>query len=524
MIMKKFSLLLLLFCSLTLGHLNAQTRYYDDVFAGATTTTVVYGYNATVLGFPTIVKQPLIMDVYRPVGDTATNRPVVLYLHTGSFLPFVSPLDGSLGFNGVCGGTLKDSAVVEFCTRLAKKGYVACAVDYRLGWNPFAGTDVLRRYGIINAAYRGIQDLRSCIRFLRKNVAEDGNDYGIDPDKIVAWGQATGGYISLNAAFLDNYLKIPTANSDPGKFIWDHDGDPMTNPIPMVLESVNGNIYGTSVGINPSTGDTLCYINTPGYSSDFALCVNLGGACADTSWVDPGHVPIISFQVPQEIYAPYGEGIVLVPGLNLNVVEVQGSYLVQKLSEQYGNQAVFTDNVFYDLQAEQAAAFAASPAGFQTPYAGLFPLNQPIVSPGPPPVPETTSPWEWTSFSGNDCNTDKSKAIPYIDTIMRFYTPRACFALGLQDCVDRVLSNKEPIAKHIAVTAAPNPAAGEIRISAEETILSVQVFDNLGRLVRDVPNVGSDNYLLLRNGLTAGIYVIKASFKEGFVSKIVRFQ
>jgi dienelactone hydrolase len=67
------------------------------------------------------------MDVYEPSGDTASVRPLVLVLHTGSFLPAV--------MNGQPTGGRKDSAVVEMCTRFAKKGYVAAAVSYRLGWN-----------------------------------------------------------------------------------------------------------------------------------------------------------------------------------------------------------------------------------------------------------------------------------------------------------------------------------------------------------------------------------------------------
>src|SRR5690606_29502488 len=109
-------------------------------------------------------------------GDTETARPLVLYFHTGNFLPFRNPANPSqLGFNNSCGGERTDSAAVEICTRLAKMGYVVASVDYRLGWNPLASTDVARRFGIINAAYRGVQDARTAIRYFRKSVAEDNN-------------------------------------------------------------------------------------------------------------------------------------------------------------------------------------------------------------------------------------------------------------------------------------------------------------------------------------------------------------
>ncbi len=45
-------------------------------------------YN-TVLTLVSLLKHPalenLLMDVYEPAGDTETDRPVVVMLHTGSF-------------------------------------------------------------------------------------------------------------------------------------------------------------------------------------------------------------------------------------------------------------------------------------------------------------------------------------------------------------------------------------------------------------------------------------------------------
>ena len=141
------ALLLSLFCT---GLLNAQTRYLGPVFGSVNfTDNVTYGVNATVLYYSVFgqaVPQALKLDVYQPGGDTETKRPLVIYLHTGNFLPFYNPSNPTqAGFNGSCGGTRNDSACVEICTRLAKMGYVAASADYRLGWNPLAATDVDRQ-------------------------------------------------------------------------------------------------------------------------------------------------------------------------------------------------------------------------------------------------------------------------------------------------------------------------------------------------------------------------------------------
>ena len=87
--MKKVNIpiLLLLFFS-GVSFLQAQnTRYVDPIFSEVDKVSdVVYGTNISVLtGMPAPLD--LKMDVYSPADDDATDRPVVLYFHTGSFLP-----------------------------------------------------------------------------------------------------------------------------------------------------------------------------------------------------------------------------------------------------------------------------------------------------------------------------------------------------------------------------------------------------------------------------------------------------
>jgi carboxylesterase type B len=101
----------------------------------------------------------LLMDVYQPAGDSEADRPVILYFHTGNFLPQY--------VNGSAVGTRTDSSAVEICSRFARMGYVVASVDYRLGWNPLAGTQTERTTQLIQAAYRGVQDSRTAVRYFR---------------------------------------------------------------------------------------------------------------------------------------------------------------------------------------------------------------------------------------------------------------------------------------------------------------------------------------------------------------------
>jgi len=564
--MKNFTFLLLLaFGCLIQSQLLSQTRYLDPVFDRSeisVTKNVSYGVNATILFqsvFGEAVPQPLLMDVYRPANDTETDRPLVLYFHTGNFLPFFNPSNPSQpGFNGACGGERNDSAAVEICTRLAQMGYVVASCTYRQGWLPTSTIPSVRIFTLINAAYRGVQDASTAIRFFRRSVDVGGDLYGIDPNKVVLFGQGTGGYISLNTALLDDYNKIPTATN--GKFVWNPNqatGNPCAPNqfIPMVIPQVNGDLYGTAVGQSPITDpmnncaiikiDTLCYPNWPGYSSDFNLAVNLGGALGDSSWIDNAlqnpQPALISFQVPNDPNAPYTSATLTVPGQDppLLVVEVQGSYLVQGLMETAGQQTVLLNaqDKYLDLQTNQLQAYANSPVGLQSPRAGLYPLVMP-PDPTNPQLPSTSAPWEWTSFpglppitgvtSGFTCNTSKAAALPYIDTIMRFYAPRACFVLGLQGCVDQVLSTKgdQPLAQNIQVIASPNPAVDQVTIRAEagKTIQSVEVIDKTGRLLANAQDVNNEVYYFQRNNLPPGHYFFKVNFQEGFVTKMVVFE
>ena len=88
--MKKIFTLLAIALMVVSVDTQAQ-RYLEEVFTDVTVTSgVQYGTNATVLFYPVLgeaVPQALIMDVYEPTGDTEASRPLVLYFHTGNFLP-----------------------------------------------------------------------------------------------------------------------------------------------------------------------------------------------------------------------------------------------------------------------------------------------------------------------------------------------------------------------------------------------------------------------------------------------------
>ena len=82
--------LIIFICSQSV-HLNAQ-RYLEEVFTQVSVTqNVLYGVNATVVNATTTGTadaQNLFLDIYQPTGDSVNSRPLIIYLHSGNFLPF----------------------------------------------------------------------------------------------------------------------------------------------------------------------------------------------------------------------------------------------------------------------------------------------------------------------------------------------------------------------------------------------------------------------------------------------------
>jgi len=505
--MRKINFLLLLLLSAVCVQMQAQERYLDEVFTDVQVTTgITYGVNASILAYQVFgeaIPENLLMDIYEPVGDTETSRPLVIYCHSGNFLPFPD--------NGTSNGTRQDCTIVDICKRLARMGYVAASIDYRLGWNPVAPTQDERVNTLINAAYRGVQDARTAVRYFRKDAAENGNTYGIDPNKTVIWGQGTGGYISFAVTTLDDYQEVLLP-----KFTTVDGGG---NPIPMVIEQINGDIYGTSVGVNPLDGDTLCYPNHVGYNSDFQMGLNMGGALGDSSWAEDSNTPFVSFHTVDDQFAPYANGIVIVPlpGNPLPVLEVQGSYIVQRVLNRVGANDIFLSAGINDVYTTKANSMNDGSEG-------LYPMKTAEAS--------DSGPWDWwdpttnpnhsNAIQGNP-DMSQAKATAYMDTIFGYFAPRACAALSLSCSTVGLEDLEEDL---VELSVAPNPAKDVIALktSGQYPIEDIYVYDMSGRLVKAHVKVNSNYFRVERNNLPSGMYMMQLRFKDGQISKRVMFE
>ena len=432
--MKQTCLLLAaFFICLTAG---AQTRYLDEVFSDVTVTSnIQYGTNVTVItlaaGLPP-TEQPLVLDLYEPAGDTETDRPLLMMFHTGNFLPVY--------LNGGAQGTKTDSAVVELCTRYAKMGYVVASVDYRTGWNPLAATQEERTIQLIQAAYRGVQDSRTAVRYFRKSVAEDGNPYGINDSKIALGGDGTGGYITMASAGISSYndIILDDGGTPISKFWYDPGSG---SQVPMVVESIHGNPDATNDAYAPAEagGIQLCVANHVGYDSDFDFQFNLGGALGDLNWLDEGDIPMVSFHCPHDPFAPYETAVLIVPTTQEPVVEVSGAYDVHQEINSYASN---NNAAFADADIEDAAS------AVNNGWSGLFPVFNNYVD-GSPTEPFDSSPWQWFDEAAVQAYDDaegttilasqlslnptmgEAEAMFWIDQIVDYNSPRMGLALGV---------------------------------------------------------------------------------------------
>lgn len=245
-----------------------STRYDEEIFPNIiTTSNITFGANNDYQGTNTILK----LDVYEPDGDTAAFRPLIVWVHGGSFV----------------GGSKVDNDVVGLCQRFAKRGYVCASIEYRLGIAfPYNQTSAT------NAVFLGVQDTKAAIRFFRQDAAT-ANTYRIDPDMIFCGGSSAGAFCALHLGYLDQPSELPST-----------------------IDTVAlGGMEGTS--------------GNPGYPSNVKAILNLCGAMGDTAWMVPGDIPVCSMHGTADQVVPYATAMLYL--LNIfPIMVVDGSYSVNE--------------------------------------------------------------------------------------------------------------------------------------------------------------------------------------------------
>lgn len=156
-------------------------RYLDPVFADVDVTSgVVYRTAVDCTG----ADVDLAVDIYEPAGDTATERPVYVWIHGGSFA--IGSRDGAL--EQVVGHDY------------AQRGYVVVSISYRLcdDFSVAAMTD----------AY---EDAKAAVAWVRANA----ETYRLDPERVAVAGASAGAITALQVGYTPSRAAGEGTPSDP---------------------------------------------------------------------------------------------------------------------------------------------------------------------------------------------------------------------------------------------------------------------------------------------------------------------
>lgn len=286
-------------------------RYRDPIFADALLIEgIPFGMGDVVVDTITstsVIKQPLQMDVYQPLGDLQTKRPVIVWAFGGAFVF----------------GARVSPDIVELCRRYARLGYVCVSIDYRLSdellVNPNAANAT-------RAVLKGTHDMKAAVRYLYKSVKDMQNLFGIDTNQIYVGGVSAGAFCALHTAYLDKVSEVPEVL------------------LPELQRT--GGIEGNS--------------GNPGYSSKVAGVINLCGALGKATWLEQGNVPIVSMHGTADDVVPYDSDTVTILGINY---PVDGSAAITRRANEVG-----VRNAFYTWYGAGHTPFVADPAYMDTTY------------------------------------------------------------------------------------------------------------------------------------------------------------
>jgi len=260
--MKCAVLLLLILVS---SQLFSQERYVCRVFEETQKISDVTYSNADSwdavlngVNYPQDIK----LDVYMPVEAGDNLRPTVICLFGGAFL---------------AGSKDMRPDILAWCDSLSHYGYVAVAIDYRIGFNPATtGGGLGPAHGMKRAAWRAVQDCNSAIDFLKENY----EDYRIDTTQIFLLGNSAGAITAINTIFL----------GDDERYEETYD-------------------VGTGAN-NDDLGDLNAESFFPDHTNEVAGVVGLWGATMDFSWFDEGEqVPMLFIHGDEDEIVPHDEGM-----------------------------------------------------------------------------------------------------------------------------------------------------------------------------------------------------------------------
>ncbi len=161
-------------------------RYQDDIFNNiVVTNNIVYGNAVNDRGS----NQNLLFDFYEPEGDNLEKRPLLIWIHGGSFV----------------NGSKSDFNIVSFSEYLVPKGYTTAHISYRLSSTQVLGSDAsVDTLALYVAVHNAVHDARSAVRYFKLNSSQ----YRIDPEQIYVAGLSAGAITAIELAYIDRVEEL----------------------------------------------------------------------------------------------------------------------------------------------------------------------------------------------------------------------------------------------------------------------------------------------------------------------------
>jgi acetyl esterase/lipase len=205
-----------------------------------------------------------VMDIVRP-KDTSTKHPAVVCIHGGGFRA----------------GSRKGYG--PLCVRLAKEGYVAVTVDYRLAPKaPFPAA---------------VYDVKAAVRYLRANAAK----LGIDPDRIGVMGGSAGGHLAL---FLGVTGNVP-------EFEGDGPNRDQSSKVQVVVDFFGPSDFTKSYGKSVDAAEVLPLF----LGGDLEHARQMHLRASPLNWVTPNAAPTLAIQGTKDRYVNYEQSVWIIDRL-----------------------------------------------------------------------------------------------------------------------------------------------------------------------------------------------------------------
>jgi hypothetical protein len=416
----------------------------------------------------------LYMTVYSPCGlPTIANNGSNLFGCLRCKRPFILIFHGG-GFRDGCKNLMRNE-----CLEFAKRGYVAAAIDYRLGWvkkdekrscSNFCYTDDCAASEPDNctpayndslnfAVYRAIQDASAAMRYIVHNA----DNFNIDTNYLYVEGFSAGSIIAINLSYmnqgeLDNAM--PGARAVLGDF------------------NSNGNRYKNTYRI--------------------AGLFNNWGSIKDTSFIKASSdaVPMIAFHGIDDSIVPFGKGNPL--GCK------NGAY-----GYSYGSSSIYTrlTNKFPKLPVELYACYGDH---------GIF-IGDPTIS-----SKSLYRIQKAVCFFKRARNGDKTQKYVQINKnetditydALKLISPVSCNvkAYNSVNASANSFSKAEtfPTDKKLALSIWPNPvlSVATLFIKGKFNNINIAVTNLLGQVLWMKENIQADKIEIPVKEFTSGMYIV----------------